>query len=100
MHPKTLVSTVGAVVLTAGIGGLAGRPAESTWFAFGVGPQQFDAVQPGRLRCLPRGEGKKGEFDAGHFVALGSARALAGDSARPLASSVFDQRAMRSKVSG
>ena len=33
MRPKTLVSTVGAVFLTAGIGGLASRPAESTWYA-------------------------------------------------------------------
>ena len=33
MHPKTLVSTVGAVVVTAGIGGLASRPAESAWYA-------------------------------------------------------------------
>ena len=33
MRPKTLVSTVGAVFLAAGIGGLASRPAESTWYA-------------------------------------------------------------------
>jgi translocator protein len=33
MRPKTLVSTVGAVLLTSTIGGLASRPAESTWYA-------------------------------------------------------------------
>jgi translocator protein len=33
MHPKTLVSTVGAVFVTALVGGLASRPAESTWYA-------------------------------------------------------------------
>jgi translocator protein len=33
MRPKTLVSTVGAVFLTSAIGGLASRPAESTWYA-------------------------------------------------------------------
>src|SRR4051812_15478763 len=33
MRPKTLVSTGGAVFLTSVIGGLASRPAESTWYA-------------------------------------------------------------------
>ena len=33
MHPKTLVSTVGAVSVTALVGGLASRPAESSWYA-------------------------------------------------------------------
>src|SRR5690242_818057 len=33
MQPKTLVSTVGAVFVTALVGGLASRPAESTWYA-------------------------------------------------------------------
>ena len=33
MRPKTLVSTVGAVSVTAMAGGLASRPAESTWYA-------------------------------------------------------------------
>jgi translocator protein len=33
MRLKTLVSTVGAVFLTSAIGGLASRPAESTWYA-------------------------------------------------------------------
>ncbi len=33
MRPKTLVSTVGAVVVAAGVGGLASRPAESAWYA-------------------------------------------------------------------
>ena len=33
MRVKTLASTVGAVLLTAGVGGLASRPAESSWYA-------------------------------------------------------------------
>jgi benzodiazapine receptor len=33
MHPKTLVSTVGAVSTAAILGGLASRPAESAWYA-------------------------------------------------------------------
>jgi tryptophan-rich sensory protein len=33
MHAKTLVSTVGAVLATATLGGLASRPAESAWYA-------------------------------------------------------------------
>ena len=33
MRLKTLVSTVGAVFLTSAIGGLASRPAESSWYA-------------------------------------------------------------------
>jgi len=33
MQSKTLVSTVGAVLVTALTGGLASRPAESTWYA-------------------------------------------------------------------
>jgi translocator protein len=33
MRPKTLVSTVGAVFVTALAGGLASRPAESAWYA-------------------------------------------------------------------
>jgi translocator protein len=33
MRPKTLVSTVGAVLTTATLGGLASRPAESAWYA-------------------------------------------------------------------
>jgi tryptophan-rich sensory protein len=33
MRPKTLVSTAGAVFLTAAVGGLASRPAESSWYA-------------------------------------------------------------------
>jgi tryptophan-rich sensory protein len=33
MHPKTLASTAGAVFVTALAGGLASRPAESTWYA-------------------------------------------------------------------
>ena len=33
MRAKTLVSTVGAVFVTALVGGLASRPAESTWYA-------------------------------------------------------------------
>jgi tryptophan-rich sensory protein len=32
MHAKPLVSTVGVVVATAALGGLASRPAESTWY--------------------------------------------------------------------
>jgi translocator protein len=33
MRPSTLAKTVGAVIATATIGGLAGRPAESDWYA-------------------------------------------------------------------
>jgi translocator protein len=33
MRAKTLVSTAGAVLATAALGGLASRPAESTWYA-------------------------------------------------------------------
>src|ERR1700755_697075 len=33
MHPKTLVSTIGAVALTSAVGGLASRPAQATWYA-------------------------------------------------------------------
>ena len=33
MQPKTLVSTIGAVFLTSAVGGLASRPAQSTWYA-------------------------------------------------------------------
>lgn len=33
MRAKTLVSTVGAVFVTAALGGLASRPAESAWYA-------------------------------------------------------------------
>ncbi|GAC1402613.1 MAG: tryptophan-rich sensory protein [Mycobacterium sp.] len=33
MRVKTLAGTVGAVVLTAGVGGLASKPAESGWYA-------------------------------------------------------------------
>jgi tryptophan-rich sensory protein len=33
MHPKTLAGTAGAVFVTALAGGLASRPAESTWYA-------------------------------------------------------------------
>ena len=33
MRAKTVVSTVGAVFVTALVGGLASRPAESTWYA-------------------------------------------------------------------
>ena len=33
MRPKTLVSTGGAVFVTAAVGGLASRPAESAWYA-------------------------------------------------------------------
>jgi translocator protein len=33
MRPKTLVSTAGAVFATGALGGLASRPAESTWYA-------------------------------------------------------------------
>ena len=45
MRVKTLVSTVGAVLLTAGVGGLASRPAESSWYAELKKP----AFQPPRL---------------------------------------------------
>src|SRR5258705_11128338 len=31
MHPKTLVTTIGAVFATAALGGLASRPAEPIW---------------------------------------------------------------------
>jgi benzodiazapine receptor len=33
MHPKTLVTTAGAVFATAALGGLASRPAESSWYS-------------------------------------------------------------------
>jgi translocator protein len=33
MHPKTLVTTIGAVFATAALGGLASRPAESIWYS-------------------------------------------------------------------
>jgi benzodiazapine receptor len=33
MRPKTLVTTVGAVFATAALGGLASRPAESSWYS-------------------------------------------------------------------
>jgi len=33
MPPSTLVKTVGAVLATATVGGLASRPAKSTWYA-------------------------------------------------------------------
>ncbi|MFG1932915.1 TspO/MBR family protein [Mycobacterium sp. NPDC048908] len=33
MQPKALVSTVGAVLLTGTVGGLASRPAQSGWYA-------------------------------------------------------------------
>jgi benzodiazapine receptor len=33
MRAKTLVTTVGAVLATAALGGLASRPAESAWYA-------------------------------------------------------------------
>ena len=33
MHPKTLVSTIAAASVTALVGGLASRPATSTWYA-------------------------------------------------------------------
>jgi tryptophan-rich sensory protein len=33
MQPKTLVSTLGAVLLTGAVGGLASRPAQSGWYA-------------------------------------------------------------------
>ena len=33
MHAKTLVTTVGAVIASATLGGLASRPAESAWYA-------------------------------------------------------------------
>ena len=33
MRAKTLVSTLGAVFVTAALGGLASRPAESAWYA-------------------------------------------------------------------
>ncbi|HKP41252.1 TspO/MBR family protein [Mycobacterium sp.] len=33
MRPKTLVSTAGAVIVTAAVGGLASRPAASSWYA-------------------------------------------------------------------
>lgn len=33
MQAKTLISTAGAVLLTAGVGGLASRPAQSSWYA-------------------------------------------------------------------
>lgn len=32
MRPQTLAKTAGAVFLTAAVGGLASRPAESTWY--------------------------------------------------------------------
>ena len=52
MSPSTLVKTVGAVLATATVGGLASRPAESTWYArlrkprFQPPPQVFPIVWP------------------------------------------------------
>jgi benzodiazapine receptor len=52
MRPKTLVSTGGAVFLTATVGDLTSRPAESSWYArlnkprFQPPPQAFPIVWP------------------------------------------------------
>jgi translocator protein len=52
MRPKTLVSTTGAVFLTSTVGGLASRPAQSTWYArlkkpgFQPPPRAFPIVWP------------------------------------------------------
>lgn len=52
MSPSTLVKTVAAVLATATVGGLASRPARSTWYAqlrkpsFQPPPQAFPIVWP------------------------------------------------------